>query len=79
MKEVLLKEQGRLENIIAAVKRQLENTPPGSLRTVSYTHLIEARTMLDIAGKQIIPAVIRYSRQLADSINAVSYTHLPSS
>lgn len=32
---------------------------------------IEARTMLDIAGKQIIPAVIRYSRQLADSINAV--------
>ena len=32
LKEVLLKEQGRLENIIAAVKRQLENTPPGSLR-----------------------------------------------
>ena len=32
---------------------------------------IEARTMLDIAGKQIIPAVIRYTRQLADSINAV--------
>ena len=43
-KEVLLKEQGRLENIIAAVKRQLENTPPGSLRIstskngISYYH-----------------------------------------
>ena len=32
---------------------------------------IEARTMLDVAGKQIIPAVIRYARQLADSINAI--------
>lgn len=44
LKEVLLKEQGRLENIIAAVKRQLENTPPGSLRIstskngISYYH-----------------------------------------
>ena len=32
---------------------------------------IEARTMLDVAGKQIIPAVIRYAKQLADSINAI--------
>ena len=32
---------------------------------------IEARTMLDVAGKQIIPAVIRYARQLADSIKAI--------
>ncbi|MDO4469316.1 MAG: glutamine synthetase III [Bacillota bacterium] len=32
---------------------------------------IEARTMLDIAGKQIIPTVIKYAKQLADSINAV--------
>ena len=32
---------------------------------------IEARTMLDVAGKQIIPVVIRYARQLADSINAI--------
>jgi hypothetical protein len=27
--------------------------------------------MLDIAGKQIIPTVIKYTKQLADSINAV--------
>ena len=32
---------------------------------------IEARTMIDMAGKQIIPAVIRYTTQLAGSINAV--------
>lgn len=32
---------------------------------------IEARAMIDIAGKQIIPAVIKYVKGLADSINAV--------
>jgi glutamine synthetase len=32
---------------------------------------IEAKTMIDIASKQIIPAVIRYSTGLAQSINAV--------
>ena len=32
---------------------------------------IEARTMIDMAGKQIIPAVIKYTTQLAASIAAV--------
>ncbi len=32
---------------------------------------IEARAMVDIATKQIVPAVIRYTTVLADSINAV--------
>ncbi len=32
---------------------------------------IEARAMLNIAGKQIIPAVIHYNTRLADSINKV--------
>ena len=32
---------------------------------------IEAKTMIDIASKQIIPAVIRYITVLADSVNAV--------
>ena len=32
---------------------------------------IEARTMIDMAGKQIIPAVIKYATELASSINAV--------
>ena len=32
---------------------------------------IEARTMIDMAGKQIIPAVIKYTTALANSLNAV--------
>ncbi len=32
---------------------------------------IEARAMIDIASKQIIPAVVKYTKSLADSINAV--------
>ncbi|MDO4266856.1 MAG: glutamine synthetase III [Eubacteriales bacterium] len=32
---------------------------------------IEARTMIDMAGKQIIPAVIKYTTQLAASLSAV--------
>ena len=32
---------------------------------------IEARTMIDMAGKQIIPSVIKYVTNLANSINAV--------
>ena len=32
---------------------------------------IEARTMIDIASKQIIPAVIKYTKNLADTVNAV--------
>ena len=32
---------------------------------------IEAKTMIDIATKQIIPAVIRYTTVLADSVNTV--------
>ena len=32
---------------------------------------IEALTMIDMAGKQIIPAVVKYTPVLADSVNAV--------
>ena len=32
---------------------------------------IEAKTMIDIATKQIIPAVIKYTTVLADSINSI--------
>ena len=39
----------------------------------SYSKIIniEARTMIDMAGKQIIPAVVKYTSQLADTVNAV--------
>ena len=33
---------------------------------------IEAKTMIDVASKQIIPAVIGYTKNLADTINAVT-------
>ncbi len=33
---------------------------------------IEARAMIDIASKQIIPAVIKYTKSLADTVNAVN-------
>ena len=32
---------------------------------------IEAKTMIDIAGKQILPAVIHYTKELADTIVSV--------
>ena len=32
---------------------------------------IEARTMIDMAGKQIIPAVIKYTTELSQSLNSV--------
>ena len=35
---------------------------------------IEARAMLNIASKQIVPAVIKYTTELAESINAVKAT-----
>lgn len=33
---------------------------------------IEAKAMIDIASKQIIPAVIKYTKSLADTVNAVT-------
>ena len=32
---------------------------------------IEAKTMIDMASKQIIPAIIKYTKELADTINSV--------
>jgi len=32
---------------------------------------IEAKTMIDMASKHIIPAIIKYTKELADTINAV--------
>ncbi|MBP3241775.1 MAG: glutamine synthetase III, partial [Oribacterium sp.] len=47
-----------------------------SRKEVEYEHYvkvtnIEARAMINISGKQIIPAVIHYTTRLADSINKV--------
>ncbi|SFG39767.1 glutamine synthetase III family protein [Oribacterium sp. WCC10] len=47
-----------------------------SRKEVEYEHYvkvtnIEARAMINISGKQIIPAVIHYTTRLADSVNKV--------
>ncbi len=39
--------------------------------TYAKTINIEALAMIDMAGKQIIPAVVKYSKCLADTVNAV--------
>jgi glutamine synthetase len=39
--------------------------------TYAKTINIEALTMIDMAGKQIIPAVVKYTKTLADTVNAV--------
>ena len=40
--------------------------------TYAKTIHIEALTMIEMASKQIIPAVVRYTRTLADTVNAVA-------
>ncbi|MDO4328567.1 MAG: glutamine synthetase III [Lachnospiraceae bacterium] len=52
-------------------KAELESRAEIEYETYSKVINIEAKTMIDMAGKQFIPAVIKYTTQLAQSINAV--------
>lgn len=52
-------------------KVELESRVEIEYETYAKTINIEARAMIDVASKQIIPAVIRYTTNLANSINAV--------
>ena len=52
-------------------KAELESRVEVKYETYSKAVNVEARAMIDIAGKQIIPAVIRYAKSLADAINAI--------
>ncbi len=52
-------------------KVELESRVEIEYETYAKTINIEAKAMIDIAGKQIIPAVIKYTTNLANSINAV--------
>ena len=52
-------------------KAELESRVEIEYETYSKTINIEARSMIDIAGKQIIPAVIKYTTVLANSLTAV--------
>ncbi|MDE7239524.1 MAG: glutamine synthetase type III, partial [Lachnospiraceae bacterium] len=52
-------------------KTELESREEIIYETYAKTINIEALTMIDMAGKQIIPAVVSYTKNLADTINAV--------
>lgn len=52
-------------------KAELESRAEIEYETYAKTINIEAKAMIDIAGKQIIPAVIKYTTALAASINGV--------
>ncbi len=52
-------------------KTELDSRVEIEYETYAKTINIEAKAMIDIASKQIIPAVIKYTTTLANSINAV--------
>jgi glutamine synthetase len=52
-------------------KAELESRAEILYETYAKTINIEALTMIDMANKQIIPAVIRYTKDLADTVIAV--------
>lgn len=53
-------------------KVELESREEIIYETYAKTINIEALTMIDMAGKQIIPAVVKYTRELADTVNALN-------
>ena len=55
-------------------RTELESRVEVKYETYSKTINVEARAMVDIASKQIIPAVIRYAKSLADAINSIQAT-----
>ncbi len=52
-------------------KAELESRAEILYETYAKTINIEALTMIDMANKQIIPAVVRYAKDLADTVIAV--------
>lgn len=52
-------------------KVELESREEIIYETYAKTINIEALTMIDMAGKQIIPAVVKYTKAIADTVNAV--------
>ena len=52
-------------------KAELESRAEIKFESYAKAINIEARTMIDMASKQIIPAIIKYSKDLADTVVAV--------
>lgn len=53
-------------------KSELESRAEVKYENYAKTINIEAKTMIDMASKQIIPAVIKYATSLANSINTIA-------
>ncbi len=53
-------------------KAELESRVEIKYESYAKAINIEAKTMIDVAGKQIIPAVIAYTKSLADTVNSVT-------
>ena len=53
-------------------KAELESRAEIQYETYAKAINIEAKAMIDIASKQIIPAVIKYTKSLADTVNSVT-------
>ena len=52
-------------------KAELESRAEIKFESYAKSINIEARTMIDMASKQIIPAIIKYTKELADTVVAV--------
>ena len=52
-------------------KAELESREEIIYETYAKTINIEALTMIDMAGKQIVPAVVKYTKALADTVNSI--------
>ncbi len=71
---VLLKEENiaMFEKFGVLTRTELESRVEIKYENYAKAINIEAKTMIDVAGKQIIPAVITYTKKLADTVNAVT-------
>lgn len=52
-------------------KTELESRAEVAYETYSLVINVEARTMIDMASKQLIPAVVKYTSQLAACVNSI--------
>ncbi len=59
------------ESFKVFTKAELESRVEIEYETYSKAINIEARTMIDMTGKQLIPAVVKYTTALADSLGKV--------
>ena len=59
------------EKFKVSTKAELESRAEIKFESYAKAINIEARTMIDMASKQIIPAIIKYTKDLADTVVAV--------